>query len=87
MPLEITEIWSSKFNGATLAYLLTRYGWLLSWCLNPVVSFSSLSTDLSVCVSWDYAPTILTYAGSCEDNLDVVPVLPLSLIVCIAALV
>lgn len=32
LPLEVSEIWSSKFSGATLAYLLNRYGTLWFFC-------------------------------------------------------
>ena len=42
--LEIRHIWSRKFSGATLAFFLNRYGFLLFWILQRISGYSNISS-------------------------------------------
>ncbi len=46
-PLELSTIWTSKFNGASLAYLIGRYGNALYWILSLIVYLAPI-TSVSV---------------------------------------
>jgi len=64
LPLEISEIWSSRFSGATLAYLLNRYGLLGYVIFHAIASYAPIS-DVSTCSGLTRASSVLIALGDC----------------------
>lgn len=71
LPLEVSEIWSSKFSGATLAYLLNRYGTLWFFVINVLASLAPIS-DVSVRTPYfllEYIYLLNSFSYRCECML------------------
>ncbi len=50
LPVEISQIWPSKFTGAKAAYILSRYGFLIYISLSAIAAYSPI-TNISVRLS------------------------------------
>ena len=46
LPNEISGIWSKRWTLPKVAYIMSRYGGLLSWIMNLVATFAPISTTL-----------------------------------------